>query len=426
VSLTASPLHNRMIFLLGARRSGTNWLHRVLGAHPDVALIPSETYLFSRGIAPLRERFHHGVRGSPGTGFIFMEEEDLVEALRDFCDRAMLPFLKAFPGARRLAERTPEHVTCLELIGQIYPDAHIVHIVRDGRDVARSLLSQGWKSAPTSLEEAAAEWRHAIDAAEAAAPKLKHYRMARYEDLLTNTLTEVSKLYSWLGLSSTPEDVRAALVEAEIPFNVDAAAPELASGKWRHSFTASDHDVFLRVAGEALLRLGYVGSDGDTPPPKPKLSEAPTRVRFFADLSRRLSGAAYERAFSRRLVEGITDAQRIVDRMVAGIATGRLRELESMTEPSVWVRFVGLHTEWQGRGPSAWAQLIEALSADEALTGRQLRGDLNPSLPTSSAVLRLQTPDGLAHDRVIIVTVQGDRVSRLVYHQFPPGPVAPA
>ena len=49
----------QMIFNVGARRCGTYWLQRITCAHPAVAEVPSETYVFSHGIAPLMERFHH-------------------------------------------------------------------------------------------------------------------------------------------------------------------------------------------------------------------------------------------------------------------------------------------------------------------------------------------------------------------------------
>src|SRR5215212_5800458 len=140
MSRADSPLAGRMIFNVGARRSGTLWLQRVVAAHPDVAAIPTESHLFSHGIAPLLERFHHGARSSPHLGALYVDREVLLDAAREFCDRIFGELLD--PGKRYLAERTPLHVLHLDLIGSIYPDASYVHIIRDGRDVARSLVSQ--------------------------------------------------------------------------------------------------------------------------------------------------------------------------------------------------------------------------------------------------------------------------------------------
>src|SRR5947199_1001755 len=105
-----SELRGRMIFVVGARRSGTNWLERILTAHPEVVAMPSETYLFSHGIAPLTERFQHANPGSPMVGRTFMEGESLLDALRELVDRIFCEHLeRAGPDARYLLERTPWH-----------------------------------------------------------------------------------------------------------------------------------------------------------------------------------------------------------------------------------------------------------------------------------------------------------------------------
>jgi hypothetical protein len=421
MSRSDSPLRDRMIFLVGARRSGTNWLQRVVGSHPTVAVVPSETYLFSRGIAPLRERFHHGVRGSPGTGFMYMDEPDLLDALRDFCDRALSPFLEAAPGATKLAERTPEHVTCLDLIGGVYPDARVVHIVRDGRDVALSLLSQEWASAPKSIEEAAEEWRYCVETAEESSGSLERYRVVRYEDLLSDPLRHATDLYAWLGLPGGRDVVEAALVEAEVRFNAEPGAP-VAAGKWRNSLSQTDLATFMRVAGDTLSRLGYdvppavVGNDGDAPKAKPK-----TKVKKRSLVQRRASAPPqHDPAFERRVSSLVTDTQRTMDRVVAAINGRNVDALGEFMTGSVWVRYVSGDDDWRGRGPAAWARLAEAIRADEALGGRQTRGDLYPSLPGSVAVMTFETDDGARHVRAVAVTLQGDHVSRFTYYELPP------
>ena len=67
----------------------------------------------------------------------------------------------------------------------------------------------------------------------------------------------------------------------------------------------------------------------------------------------------------------------------------------------------------------ALARLVEALAGDEVLRGRQVRGDLHTGLPTSTAVMTFELPDGSQHARVVAATIHGDRVTRLSYYQLP-------
>src|SRR4051794_8557731 len=169
MSRADSPLRGRVVFIVGARRSGTNWLERILTAHPAIVAMPTETYLFSHGIEPFSERFQHANPSAPSMGRTFMPREAFLDSVRDLVDRAFLETLeRRDPSARYIAERTPWHASHLPLIADVYPDARVVNIVRDGRAVARSLLSMPW--GPDTMEEAAAEWRDAIDDARRSAP----------------------------------------------------------------------------------------------------------------------------------------------------------------------------------------------------------------------------------------------------------------
>ena len=417
MTLQASPLRDKMIFLVGARRSGTNWLQRVVGAHPDVALVPSETYLFSRGIAPLMERFHHGVRNSPSTGAMYIDAADLTDALRDFCDRALLPFLQADPGATRLAERTPEHVMALDVIGRVYPDAHVVQIVRDGRDVARSLLSQSWPSAPKTMEAAAAEWRDCIAAAEAAAPALEHYAVVRYEEMLADPLPHVTALYEQLGLRATNDVVEGALREAEVPYNVDRTAPAVAAGKWRASYSPEDLETFMRVAGDTLARLGYAVMDAAPRPDEPP-TQQPKRPRF----PRRAKGDPSEdaeKAFNAEIGRRSEALMRRLDRVVSAVTQRRPALLDADVSPDLWVRCVSADRDWTGRGVAAWEELKATIAADTVLSGQQRSGEPYVSLPNSSAVMIYDAPDGTAHARILVVSFRRQTITRLTYYQLP-------
>ncbi len=156
-----SALEGRMLFLVGARRSGTNWLERMLTAHPQIVAMPAETHLFSHGVANLAKVVQHSSPGSHTPAQTFVDRERFVTAARAFLDEIFVDNLERLGGdARYLLERTPLHSQHLPLIAAIYPDARVLHIVRDGRAVARSLLAMDW--GPESMESAAAEWRDSV------------------------------------------------------------------------------------------------------------------------------------------------------------------------------------------------------------------------------------------------------------------------
>lgn len=110
-----------MIFNVGARRSDTYWLQRIVTALPSVGSVPSETHLLSHGIAPLLERFQHDNREAPSVGLVYADRQRLIDAIRNLCDEVFSEFMDQ--GQQRVAERTPLHVFHLGLIFEIYPDA---------------------------------------------------------------------------------------------------------------------------------------------------------------------------------------------------------------------------------------------------------------------------------------------------------------
>jgi hypothetical protein len=412
-----------MIFLVGARRSGTNWLQRILCTHPDVAGIASETYLFRHGIQQLSERFHQSAPGSTSTGFVYMEREAMLDALREFCDRVFLGVIAATaPGAVRMIERTPDHVRHLPLIGQIYPDARVVHIVRDGRDVARSLLNQTW--GPSTMEEAAEEWRSAIEAARAAAPGLAHYREVRYEAFHADPERELGALASWLGLSFSPADIEASLSEAGIRFNVDPAAPRMGAGKWRDALPDEDLATFMRIAGPALSAAGYEDAAPEPSPGRSTAPPAPGPRRSLAPLRRALrrTPSKEKGAFEREAVLRARRSQAILDQALACLGSQRFDSLIDLMHSDAYVRVVAPPEEWEGRGPAAFTRLVEHLSGDRALRGRTLRGDIHPGVPTSTAIMSYRLADGSTQDRMVSASVESLRIARLTYYRLPLDP----
>jgi hypothetical protein len=240
-----------MIFNVGARRSGTYWLQRIICAHPAVAEVPSETYLFSHGIAPLRARLQHEDPDDREMGSVYANREKAIEAIRALCDTVFEEF--AGPGDTHIAERTPWHVEHLPLIAEIYPDARVVHIIRDGRDAVRSLVHWHW--GPTTVADAAAEWRRCVEAGRAAAPVLGARLLeVRYEELLGDLRGGVERIYAHVGLEGSAE---AALEASAQTDNIGPQDNRVGAGKWRENWGRRELRDFNRVAGDLLRELGY-------------------------------------------------------------------------------------------------------------------------------------------------------------------------
>ncbi|MFL5895589.1 MAG: sulfotransferase [Thermoleophilaceae bacterium] len=414
MSRSDSPLLDAMIFAFGAQRSGTWWLQRMLTAHPDVSGIPSETYLFERGIRPLLERFHHGVKSSTTVAQLHAERDVLLDATRDFCDRVLLPYRE--PGARYLCERSPGHAKAVDVIAAVYPDARLIHIIRDGRDVARSLAARQW--GPGSVAAAAREWRESVEAARAAAPATG-YLEVRYEALLADLDGGLRALYEWLVLQAGDELMEQVLVQARRPLNEDPKDPRVATGKWRDHFSDDDLAAFDAEAGDLLAELGY-----DQAQPKPADSvvaslpaTAAPRTSLAGRVRSALARAAGERpepppppAPAWEVGGGLAVSQELGDRLLTALHSGDEAAVSAVLHPDVTLRVVSSDAEEQVLGIE---EVAAALMSDDAWRRRQLRGEAHPGRPNFSFALAYPRDDGAVSWRIVYFEV-GQRLIKAI------------
>ena len=382
-----SPLAGKLIFNVGARRSGTYWLQRIVTAHPEVADVPGESHFFSHGIAPLMERFHHGARGSVPLGKLYAEREELVDAVRDLCDRVLADFLE--PGHTRLAERTPVHVYHLGLISELYPDAQFVHIIRDGRDVARSLAARSW--GPDTLGEAAEEWRSSIVSAREQRPA-DGYMEVRYEELLADPEAGIRAIYAQLGLEATPRAMELALAAArDSSLNVDPNDTRITTRKWESSLSRSELREVEEVAGDLLSELGYAGGS----PRRRTLPRLPRRPR---------------RAPSAEPAPKAGPPESLFEELLGRVHRGEPERAVELLHPDATVRIVSPEGQYEDRGAPARERLLSALREDPAFAGRQIRGDVYHSRPTTGGLISYELPDGSRADRLLFTTERDGRI----------------
>jgi hypothetical protein len=111
-------------------------------------------------------------------------------------------------GKPRWGDKRPGYVQHIDALLRMFPDAQIVHLVRDGRDCVASLKRTPWWR--MGVYHAIATWTQALDAGSAAAQSLSHdaYLEIQYERLTTDRENELRRLCAFLEEEYAPEMAR--------------------------------------------------------------------------------------------------------------------------------------------------------------------------------------------------------------------------
>jgi hypothetical protein len=259
--------------VLGVSRSGTTLLKAMLDAHSQLA-IPSESYFLPQ----LWNR--HGARPKR---VAFVEDLTRLERLREWgvdpeAVRARLPERPTFAeaiqsiyrlyaesrGKPRFGEKTPLYMQHLDVLERAFPGARYVHIVRDGRDAAVSLLAMTRKprfnlSRPRRVGDFAVAWRREVRTAQRFG-RTHLYCEVRYEDLVAQPEARLREISAFLELEYEPGMLE--YHRREDP-SLYADHPRLAeppvrdTRSWRRELRPADVELFEAIAGDLLTELGY-------------------------------------------------------------------------------------------------------------------------------------------------------------------------
>ena len=181
-------------FVVGCSRSGTTLLRAMLDAHPALAVPPESHFALAPNVRALRR----ALRRDPWFALWGIEAPDLHGLGCADAVRAVFAAYAAARGKPRYADKTPHYVSHLPELAARFPEAQFVHVVRDGRDVALSLLEVPW--GPDTLEDAARHWRRRVLEGRDAGLPPDRYRELRYEALVADPERELRALAPWLGL----------------------------------------------------------------------------------------------------------------------------------------------------------------------------------------------------------------------------------
>jgi hypothetical protein len=267
-------------FIVGVPRSGTTLLAAILSRHPDVC-VTSETHFF-RLLHQYPGGWERLVRGWPTTAVAFLKDlhhfhllnvdaEEIIAKLNGPCETPGELFLSlgnAYAekcGKKYWIEKTPDHLLHLAAIRGCFPGSKIIHILRDGRDVALSLSKVPW--ANDGFLQNVYRWSHELDAASFFFAADKAFVMIRYEDLISSPEETVRKVCDFLGIDFartmlTPDGSENRLIEKGRLWkeNVEKPIDGRNQGKWRKESSQGLQQASAMLFGAALRRWGYAAS----------------------------------------------------------------------------------------------------------------------------------------------------------------------
>ena len=171
-------------------------------------------------------------------------------------------------GKRRWGDKTPAYIGHVDRLVATWPDARFVVLVRDGRDVALSVMNVPF--GPNNAWAAGRSWATAIRRGRDAARRFRGRVLEiRYEDLVSKPAETVGAVCDFLGLGYSDEMLaieqtdRSKVVADQSAWfaNVWGGITTAAVGKWRTELTPRQIEAFETVAGDELRALGYETND---------------------------------------------------------------------------------------------------------------------------------------------------------------------
>ena len=303
---------NPYVFIVGCPRSGTTLLRHMVDAHPEITISPEAHWIpiwynERRGLAPdgmVTPELITLLLDDPKFPLMQLGRDEILSLVRSGQPMSYASFVTGVldlygkaRGKALVGNKTPDSARRMHTLHGLWPEARFIHLIRDGRDVALSLMAwpkvtqkkpgtfHTWKDDPVSTS--ALWWelnvRRGREAGASLGPGL-YYEM-RYESLVSNSADQCAALCSFLGL---PFDDRMLGFYKTPPRSKarqnhwQPVTPGLRD--WRTQMSVQDVERFEATVGGLLDELSYPRA---FPRPRTEALERGSRIR--EELSRRPS-----------------------------------------------------------------------------------------------------------------------------------------
>jgi len=224
-------------FIVGTGRCGTTILASVLNAHPNICIPHELHFLVNRGIYEtylsgdgqrfqaddfisfIQERNpYHFERYFDYIGHfknLTYPQKNLRLLLTDLFDHICY-----VSGKETFLDQTPWHGQYLEILKEVFPDMKVIHMIRDGRDVAISFARTPWWGKEKDLMANLERWRKEISVIHSFCVNNPAICLeVKYEDLVVNPRQELGRILRLFGLEFEEEMLDPAHLIDYMPFS---------------------------------------------------------------------------------------------------------------------------------------------------------------------------------------------------------------
>ena len=299
-------LRDRPVFICGHPKSGTSLLRNLLDSHPQLVVYPEETSFFRRywpkarhktfdeKLALARRWLIHIFEwnqadppehqaGFPDRDYSDVDFEAVAAAMRqlvgethrhdgDLLAAAVLAFGQVtgqvMPQTCRWVEKTPYNEYFMEQIFEWWPQARVLHVVRDPRD---NYASYSRKHRDWTPEFFAGNWLASTLAGQHNQDTYGPDRclLLRFEDLLVEPEETLGKICAFLEIDDHPSlrvpsrlgDVWEGNSMFREAYSQIDTAP---IGRWREALTTTEAGIIQAACKPGMDALGYA-AEGKTP-----------------------------------------------------------------------------------------------------------------------------------------------------------------
>ena len=283
---------DRPIFVVGCPRSGTTMLSLMIHAHPRLAMPPESRFL----LKAWRRRANFGNLQTPkqrmmlakafvrtgskirDLGLDPQETLDKILAGPPTIGSAFGIVFKEFAdkhGASRWGDKRPAYYQEVDVLLRLFPDAQIVHIVRDGRANVASLKKMPWW--PFDSIGSMAAWSQAEYCSQRNAKRLPAdvFHVIRYESLVADPEPVLRQLCAFLEEEFHPAMLEPSEVSDVVPEkkvwheNLKQSVNTDRVESWRKGLEPWELGLMETVLRRKLVRNGYtLSGEGKRPSPK--------------------------------------------------------------------------------------------------------------------------------------------------------------